>query len=180
LTDENGAPVFIGAQDRIALAHPAELDEGRIKAWTKRLKENGRKQAIAQLTLPVCTPCADEMDGNVVKRYFGAVTKHIAIVGTAGKWGMIPGRDVSHYSCYHLLDPIHKTGAQVRFDTMWSGPEYNSEDEIIRDAVFYRAGDMIFGETVPDSAVCSPSELPVRFVSTALAAFDSIAGVNRR
>jgi hypothetical protein len=180
LCDENGAPVLIGAEDRIALVHPSELDEGRIKAWKKRLKESGRKQAITQLTLPVCTPCADEMDGNTVKRYFGSVTKHIAIVGTAGKWGMIPGRDVSHYSCYHLLDPIHKIGAQLQFDTIWSGPEYNSEDEIIRDAVFYRASDMAFGETVPESAVCSPSELPERFVSTALAAFDSIAGINRR
>jgi hypothetical protein len=180
LTDEAGTPVAIGAEDKIALAHPLELGDKRMKAWKKRLKENGCKQAIAQLTLSVCMPRPEEMNGNISKRYFGAVTKHIAIVGTAGKWGMIPGRDAGHYSCYHLLDPIHKIGAQLRFDTIWSGPEYNSDDEIIRDAVFYRGSDLIFGENVPDSAVCSPFELPKRFVSTALAAFDGIAGVNKR
>jgi hypothetical protein len=180
LTDEVGAPVLIGAEDKIALVHPVELDDKRLKAWKKRLKENDCKQTITQLTLPVCTPLPEDMKGNISKRYFGAVTKHITIVGTAGKWGMIPGRDVSHYSCYHLLDPIHKIGAQLQFDTLWSGPEYNSDDEIIRDAGFYRASDMVFGENVPDSAVCSSSELPKRFVSTALAVFDSIAGINKR
>ncbi|MDR1275194.1 MAG: DUF4132 domain-containing protein [Candidatus Accumulibacter sp.] len=180
LTDELGARVSIGAEDKIALAHPVELGEKRVRAWKKRLKENGRRQAIPQLTLPVCNILLEEMDGNVLKPYFGAVTKHITIVGTAGKWGMIPGRDASHYSCYHLLDPIHKIGAQLQFDTIWSGPEYNSDDEIIRDAAFYRASDLAFGENVPNSAVCSPFELPKRFVSTALAVFNSIAGVNKR
>lgn len=176
LKDNNSQLVIPKQTDKIGLIHVSELTSEEIKAWKKVLKLKALKQPFSQLT-PVPELVPSELDGMIIKRFFGAVSKHITIVGTSGKWNMSSRNDSNYYSSYHMVDNLHKFGAQLSFDRIWSGPEYNSDDEVIRNAVFYTASDMPFGDVVPESKIVQPEVLPKRFVQIALQAFASVSGM---
>jgi hypothetical protein len=175
--DESGAAIVLKPGDKLGIVHAIELNADQRKSWKQRFK--GSKQAIPQLSTPIGEIAEGDMEGKIIKKYFGAVSKHITIVGTAGKWGLTGNDNNGVFRSYHLLDPVHMIGAQISFDRFWSGPEYNSDDEVIRDAVFYRMHPRGFqyGDIIPESAILHPNEVSKRFVSTAIAVFDSISGV---
>lgn len=165
---ENGQPAVLPDQAQVGLVVPAELSKEQLTLWKKRLKAAGGKPLVRQLTLPVQPP--DFAD------FQGAVTKHITIYTTAGKWGLDMGALSSHCRA-DLLDPLHGFGARVMFDTVWNGSEYNSDEVMLLGVEFYRLEGLPFGDHLPRRAAVPPETLPARFVSLAGAAFRQLAGM---
>ena len=60
--------------------------------------------------------------------------------------------------------------------SIWREPEYEPEVITMEKVVFYKFRHFQLWEHVPESLVCAPEELPPRFVSTALIAFQGIIG----
>ena len=77
---------------------------------------------------------------------------------------------------YHMADLLHGYGAQLTFDGIWRGPEYGPEIITIDRVVFYRFRHFLLWDHVPESLACTPEELPARFASTAMAAFQGMIG----
>ena len=102
------------------------------------------------------------------------------MITAAGKWGLYQGSGRNQYMSYHMADLLHGYGAQLTFDGIWRGPEYGPEIITIDKVIFYRFHHFLLWDHVPESLVCAPEELPARFVSTAMAAFQAIIGKGKK
>ncbi len=170
--DEDGSTYELQEDANIGLVSPAELTENQINYWTKKVKKTGIKPIIPQLRNKFRLSDID------LSIFSSAVTKHITICTRAGKWGMYMGYDKATHTCCHMIDPLHKIGAQIRFRRITDGPEYNSDDVQIYGVTFYKLGKMRFGDCVPKYAIVTLKELPPRFVYAAITAFRELAGIH--
>lgn len=172
--DEKEEAVFTGAfppeQYRIGLVHLEELTKPQREDWIKYAKKKKWKQPFPQLKIPVCERPYD------LTAFSGRQTTQLFMVTAAGKWGLYQGSDKNQYMSYHMADLLHGYGAQLTFDGIWRGPEYGPETITMKKVIFYRFRHFLVWDHVPESLVCSPEEMPARFVSTALAAFWGIIG----
>lgn len=157
--------------DQIGMVHPEELTQEQRAFWKRYAKKEKWKQLIPQLRLPVYNGQYD------LSAFCGVQVKQIFIVTTAGKWGLYQGSIKDKYSSYHIADLIHGFGAQLSFDGIWSGPEYGTRMITTEKVTFYRFRHFQLWEHVPESIVCDSQQLPKRFVSIALAAFQGVIGL---
>ena len=79
-----------------------------------------------------------------------------------------------------MAELLHGYGAQLACDGIWRGPEYFPETITMDKVIFYRFQHFQLWDHVPESLICTPEELPARFVSTALAAFRGIIGNGKK
>lgn len=174
MVDGNGEAAssesFSHEQGRIGLVHPEELTESERNFWKKYAGKEKWKQPFPQIKIPVCQGRYD------LSAFKGIRVKQLFLITAAGKWGLYQGSDKNQYMSYHMADLLHGYGAQLTFDGIWRGPEYFPEIITMDRVVFYRFRHFLLWDHVPESLVCAPEELPVRFVSTALAAFRGIVG----
>ena len=182
LVDEAGVVLRISPDDQIRLVHPVELSEKQLKTWRKLFRENKIKQFLPQLSSSCVTILPDEMNGTTCNRWFGCKNTELTVITTAGKWAMRQGQtNRGSYICFHITDDVHEIGAQIRFDRLWCGPEYNTETIVFREAVFYQLpqGDVMVSDEVPEVLRLQPETLPQRFINCVVTAFDSMAGKSK-
>lgn len=172
--DEKGETVshraFPSEQYQVGLVHPEELTETGREYWMKYAKKKKWKQPFPQLKIPVCERPYD------LTAFSGRQITQLFMVTAAGKWGLYQGSDKNQYMSYHMADLLHGYGTQLTFDGIWRGPEYGPEVITMEKMIFYRFRHFQVWDHVPESLICSPEEMPARFVSTALAAFLGIVG----
>ncbi len=142
--------------------------------WEKYTRKNKWKQPIPQLKIPVCQGQYD------LAVFTGIQVTQLFMITAAGKWGLYQGSGRNQYMSYHMADLLHGYGAQLTFDGIWRGPEYGPEIITIDKVIFYRFRHLLLWDHVPESLVCAPEELPARFVSTAMAAFQGIIGKGKK
>lgn len=159
---------------KIGLVHPEELAETERSRWKKYAGKEKWKQPFPQLKIPVCQGQYD------LTAFTGVQVTQLFLITAAGKWGLYQGSDKNQYMSYHMADLLHGYGAQLTFDGIWRGPEYGPEIITIDKVIFYRFHHFMLWDHVPESLVCAPEELPARFVSTALAAFQGIIGKGKK
>lgn len=159
---------------KIGLVHPEELAETERIRWKKYAGKEKWKQPFPQLKMPVCQGQHD------FSALSGVQVTELFLITAAGKWGLYQGSDRNRYISYHMADLLHGYGAQMVFDGIWRGPEYGPEIITAERVVFYRFRHFLLWEHVPESLVCAPEELPARFVSTAMAAFQGIIGKGKK
>lgn len=180
--DEAGVVLRISPDDRIRLVHPVELSEKQLKTWRKLFRENKIKQFLPQLSSSCVTIFPDEMNGTTCNRWFGCKNMELTVITAAGKWAMRQGQTSrGSYICFHIIDDVHGIGAQIRFDRLWGGPEYNTETIVFREAVFYQLpqGDIMVSDEIPEVLRLQPATLPRRFINCVVTAFDSMAGKSK-
>ena len=165
---------FSGETGRIGLVHPEELTETERKFWKKYAGKEKWKQPFPQLKIPACQGQYD------LSAFSGIQVTQLFMITAAGKWGLYQGSDKNQYMSYHMADLLHGYGAQLIFDGIWRGPEYGPEIITIDKVIFYRFRHFLTWDHVPESLICTPEELPARFVSTALAAFRAIIGNSKK
>lgn len=102
------------------------------------------------------------------------------MITAAGKWGLYQGSSRNQYMSYHMADLLHGYGAQLTFDGIWRGPEYGPEIITMDKVIFYQFRHFLLWDHVPEGLVCAPEELPARFVSTAMAAFQANIGKGKK
>ena len=112
--------------------------------------------------------------------FTGIQVTQLFMITAAGKWGLYQGSGRNQYMSYHMADLLHGYGAQLTFDGIWRGPEYGPEIITIDKVIFYRFRHFLLWDHVPESLVCAPEELPARFVSTAMTAFQGIIGKGKK
>ena len=177
ITDGNGEAVsgrIFSGQGRIGLVHPEELTVSERDIWKKYAGKKKWKQPFPQLKVPVCQGMYD------LAAFTGIQGTQLFMITAAGKWGLYQGSNRNRYMSYHMADLLHGYGAQLTFDGIWRGPEYGPEIITINKVVFYRFRHSLLWDYVPESLTCAPEELPVRFVSTAMAAFRGIIGKGKK
>ena len=173
ITDGNGEAVFgsiFSGQGRIGLVHPEELPESERDTWKKYARKKKWKQPFPQLKMPVYQGQYDPA------AFTGMQVTQLFMITAAGKWGLYQGSSRNQYMSYHMADLLHGYGAQLTFDGIWRGPEYGPEIITIDRVVFYRFRHFLLWDHVPESLACTPEELPARFASTAMAAFQGMIG----
>ena len=177
ITDGNGE-AFSGRifpeQGRIGLVYPEELTEVERDIWKKYAGKKKWKHPLPQLKIPVCRGQYD------LAAFTGIQVTQLFMITAAGKWGLYQGSGRNQYMSYHMADFLHGYGAQLTFDGIWRGPEYGPEIITIDKVIFYRFRHFLLWDHVPESLVCAPEELPARFVSTAMAAFQAIIGKGKK
>ena len=154
--------------------HPQELTETERDIWKKYARKKKWKQPLPQLKIPVCQGQYD------LAAFTGIQVTQLFMITAAGKWGLYQGSGRNQYMSYHMADLLHGYGAQLTFDGIWRGPEYGPEIITIDKVIFYRFRHFLLWDHVPESLVCAPEELPARFVSTAMAAFQGIIGKGKK
>ena len=177
ITDGNGEALsgrIFSGQKRIGLVHPEELTEMERDIWKKYARKKKWKQPLPQLKIPVCQGQYD------LAAFTGIQVTQLFMITAAGKWGLYQGSGRNQYMSYHMADLLHGYGAQLTFDGIWRGPEYGPEIITIDKVIFYRFRHFLLWDHVPESLVCAPEELPARFVSTAMAAFQGIIGKGKK
>ncbi len=150
------------------------LWETERSRWKKYAGKEKWKQPFPQLKMPVCQGQHD------FSALSGVQVTELFLITAAGKWGLYQGSDRNRYISYHMADLLHGYGAQMVFDGIWRGPEYGPEIITAERVVFYRFRHFLLWDHVPESLVCAPEELPARFVSTAMAAFQGIIGKGKK
>ncbi len=173
ITDENEEAVsgaVSSGQGRIGLVHPEELTEAERDIWKKHARKEKWKQPFPQLKMPVYQGKYD------LAAFSGMQVTQLFMITAAGKWGLYQGSGKNQYMSYHMADLLHGYGAQLTFDGIWRGAEYGPEIITMDKVVFYRFQHFLLWDHVPESLRCAPEELPARFVSTAMAAFQGISG----
>lgn len=177
IADENEeavSDIIFSGQGRIGLVHPEELTATERDIWKKYAGKKKWKQPFPQLKIPVCQGQYD------LEVFNGMQVTQLFMITAAGKWGLYQGSDRNQYMSYHMADLLHGYGAQLTFDGIWRGPEYGPEIITIDKVIFYRFRHFLLWDHVPESLVCAPEELPARFVSTAMAAFQGIIGKGKK
>ena len=165
---------FVEEQGRIGLAHPEELMESERNFWKKYTRKEKWKQPFPQVKISVCQGRYD------LSVFRGIQVTQLFLITAAGKWGLYQGSSKNQYMSYHMADLLHGYGAQLTFDGIWRGSEYFPETITMDKVIFYRFQHFQLWDHVPESLICTPEELPARFVSTALAAFRGIIGNGKK
>ena len=165
---------FVEEQGRIGLAHLEELMESERNFWKKYTRKEKWKQPFPQVKISVCQGRYD------LSVFRGIQVTQLFLITAAGKWGLYQGSSKNQYMSYHMADLLHGYGAQLTFDGIWRGSEYFPETITMDKVIFYRFQHFQLWDHVPESLICTPEELPARFVSTALAAFRGIIGNGKK
>lgn len=158
----------------ITLVHPIELPEDVLSGWKEQLDDYEIVQPIPQLTAPIIVLEEKDTNGNKITRYNGSIVKSGKISGMAKKHNMVRGEvwDAGSYTCFHLVDKYLNMAAQLNFEYMYMGQEYN-DDVTLGDVVLYRMGEDQTTDDEPKSnVILSPESVPARFLSSVLGIFE--------
>lgn len=158
----------------ITLVHPIELAEDVLSGWKEQLDDYEIVQPIPQLTAPIIVLEEKDTNGNKITRYNGSIVKSGKISGMAKKHNMVRGEvwDAGSYTCFHLVDKYLNMAAQLNFEYMYMGQEYN-DDVTLGDVVLYRMGEDQTTDDEPKSnVILSPESVPARFLSSVLGIFE--------
>lgn len=158
----------------ITLIHPIELPEDVLSGWKEQLDDYEIVQPIPQLTAPIIVLEEKDTNGNKITRYNGSIVKSGKISGMAKKHNMVRGEvwDAGSYTCFHLVDKYLNMAAQLNFEYMYMGQEYN-DDVTLGDVVLYRMGEDQTTDDEPKSnVILSPESVPARFLSSVLGIFE--------
>lgn len=161
-------------QASITLVHPIELAEDVLSGWKEQLDDYEIVQPIPQLTAPIIVLEEKDTNGNKITRYNGSIVKSGKISGMAKKHNMVRGEvwDAGSYTCFHLVDKYLNMAAQLNFEYMYMGQEYN-DDVTLGDVVLYRMGEDQTTDDEPKSnVILSPESVPARFLCSVLGIFD--------
>lgn len=161
-------------QASITLVHPIELAEDVLAGWKEQLDDYEIVQPIPQLTAPIIVLEEKDTNGNKITRYNGSIVKSGKISGMAKKHNMVRGEvwDAGSYTCFHLVDKYLSMAAQLNFEYMYMGQEYN-DDVTLGDVVLYRMGEDQTTDDEPKSnVILSPESVPARFLCSMLGIFD--------
>ena len=158
----------------ITLVHPIELAEDVLSGWKEQLDDYEIVQPIPQLTAPIIVLEEKDTNGNKITRYNGSIVKSGKISGMAKKHNMVRGEvwDAGSYTCFHLVDKYLNMAAQLNFEYMYMGQEYN-DDVTLGDVVLYRMGEDQTTDDEPKSnVILSPESVPARFLCSVLGIFE--------
>lgn len=161
-------------QASITLVHPIELAEDVLSGWKEQLDDYEIVQPIPQLTAPIIVLEEKDTNGNKITRYNGSIVKSGKISGMAKKYNMVRGEvwDAGSYTCFHLVDKYLNMAAQLNFEYMYMGQEYN-DDVTLGDVVLYRMGEDQTTDDEPKSnVILSPESVPARFLCSVLGIFE--------
>lgn len=161
-------------QASITLVHPIELPEDVLSGWKEQLDDYEIVQPIPQLTAPIIVLEEKDTNGNKITRYNGLIVKSGKISGMAKKHNMVRGEvwDAGSYTCFHLVDKYLNMAAQLNFEYMYMGQEYN-DDVTLGDVLLYRMGEDQTTDDEPKSnVILSPESVPARFLCSVLGIFD--------
>ncbi len=161
-------------QASITLVHPIELPEDVLSGWKEQLDDYEIVQPIPQLTAPIIVLEEKDTNGNKITRYNGSIVKSGKISGMAKKHNMVRGEvwDAGSYTCFHLVDKYLNMAAQLNFEYMYMGQEYN-DDVTLGDVVLYCMGEDQTTDDEPKSnVILSPESVPARFLCSVLGIFE--------
>lgn len=160
----------------ITLVHPVDLSAGTLAQWKEQLDDYEIVQPLPQLTAPVVTLDSGDREGKKIVRYKGIVTLSGKIAGIAKKYNMVRGEvwDAGSYTCFHWVDKCLNMAAQLNFEYMYMGQEYN-DTVTLGEVLFYRLGeDQSTNDEPKDNVILDVSDVPSRFVSSVLGIFDQL------
>lgn len=161
-------------QAQITLVHPIDLTPETLEGWKEQLDDYEIVQPVAQLTAPVIVLGEKETSGSQITRYNGLTVKSGKINGIAKKHNMLRGEvwDAGSYTCYHLVDKYLNIAAQLNFEYMYMGQEYD-EDVTLGNVVLYRLDEeQTTCDEPKSSAILSPENVSARFLSSVLGIYD--------
>lgn len=161
---------------QISLVHPIELPAETVSQWQQQLDDYEVVQPFAQLSAPVVTLETQDVTNKKVTRYVGTLVKSGKISGMAKKYNLVRGEvwDGGSYTLFHWVDKYLNIAAQINFEYMYMGQEYN-EDVTLSEVIFYRLKeDEQVVEEPKANVILEPSEVPARFVSTVIGTFDAL------
>lgn len=164
----------------ITLVHPCELTEENLEQWKEQLNDYEVIQPLPQLTMSVSELKPEEISNKKIIRYVGTSTESGKIAGLAKKYNMVRGDvlDGGSYVCFHWVDKFLNMAAQLNFEYMWMGQEYN-ESVSLGEVIFYRLtedGDVL--EEPGTNLILDPVEVPQRFVCSVMGVFDRLKQEN--
>ncbi|NDV67179.1 DUF4132 domain-containing protein [Bacteroides sp. 224] len=161
----------------ITLIHPCELSDETLAQWKEQLDDYEVVQPLPQLTMSVPELAKEEMDNNnKIVRYKGTMPLSGKIAGLAKKYNMVRGEvwDGGSYTCFHWVDKYLNIAAQLNFEYMYMGQDYD-EDVTLNEVVFYRLPED--GTVVEEPAanlILNPNNVPQRFVCSVIGVFDTL------
>jgi len=158
----------------ITLVHPIEMTAELVAQWQEQLDDYEVMQPLPQLSAPVTKLESDDIADRKVTKYRGVMAKSGKIAGMAKKYNMVRGEvgDGGSFMLFHWVDKFLNVAAQLNFEYMWMGQEYN-EEVTLGDVVFYRLGeDGEVQEEPKANMIVDPANIPARFVSTVVGVFD--------
>ena len=129
--------------------------------------------------MPVPELAKEEMDtNNKIIRYKGTMTQSGKIAGLAKKYNLVRGEvwDAGSYTCFHWVDKYLNIAAQLNFEYMYMGQDYD-EDVTLNEVIFYRLPED--GNAVEEPAanlILDPNNVPQRFVCSVIGYFDGLKG----
>lgn len=160
----------------ITLAHPIEMTSELVAQWKEQLDDYEVVQPLPQLSAPMIKLQSDEISERKVIKYRGTMVKSGKIAGIAKKFNMVRGEvwDGGSFTIFHWVDKFLNIAAQLNFEYMWMGQEYN-EDVTLGDVIFYTLGEEgeVQEEPKPNTII-DPTAVPERFVSTVIGVFDTL------
>ncbi|NDV58872.1 DUF4132 domain-containing protein [Bacteroides sp. 519] len=160
----------------ITLVHPIEMSAELVAQWKEQLDDYEVVQPLPQLSAPMVTIDPKDIDDKKVIKYIGCMVKSGKIAGIAKKYNMARGEvwDGGSYTCFHWVDKYLNLAAQINFEYMWMGQEYN-DDVTLGNLIFYRLGEEQEVEEEPKAnMILDPSAVPARFVSSVIGIFDTL------
>lgn len=160
----------------ITLVHPIDLSAETLARWKEQLDDYEVVQPLPQLTAPVVTLDSSDRNGKRIIRYNGIVALSGKIAGMAKKYNMVRGEvlDAGSYTCFHWVDKCLNVAAQLNFEYMYMGQEYN-DTVTLGEVLFYRLGeDQLTDDEPKDNVLLDVSDVPSRFVSSVLGVFDQL------
>jgi len=161
---------------QISLVHPIELTSETAAQWQEQLDDYEVIQPLPQLTAPVVALEEKDMAEKKVIRYSNSIVDSGKISGIAKKYNMVRGEiwDGGSYTCFHWVDKFLNMAAQLNFEYMYMGQEFN-DDVTLGDVIFYRLNeDQSTNDEPKSNVILSPREIPARFLSTVIGAFDQL------
>jgi hypothetical protein len=174
-----GDEISVIDDDVIKLFNPVESGKHEAKKWDKLLRERQIKQPFKQWAMVANDFLPEEVDSNGrIMRWQGNVAKQQSMVVVSGRYYLMREHDPGNsFSAYHIINPYDNIGAMIRFNRVWSGPEYASVTHKIYYAQFYRlpGNGFVYKTGVPSSKTLIPSDVPPRFRSYVTFVFDSLA-----
>ncbi len=162
----------------ISLVHPIELAEDELTRWKEQLDDYEVVQPLPQLTAPIVKLEEKDLKGKNVIRYAAELVPSGKIAALAKKYNMVRGEvwDGGSYSCFHWVDKCLNIAAQLNFEYMYMGQEYN-EEVTMGNVIFYRLGeDQATNDEPKDNVILEPGGVPERFVSSVIGVFDTLKG----
>jgi hypothetical protein len=163
---------------RITLAHPIEMND--VETWKKQLEDYEIIQPLPQLEAPVLRLGEKDLEGNLVSRYKGKVIGAGKILGAVKRFDMKRGEvmDGGSYHTFSLEDDYLRIGAVLSFEYLYMGIDI-TEQIPLEYLAFYRMSEdgtspFGWGEDVKSEDALHPDNVPSRYLSSMLAAFDKM------